>query len=137
FDVLRTEPTDADETAAIADDLLRAKWNMVASPATLRETIELAHDFAPSAAPPANVVRLVETAAADVATREARNELNVGDVLAALSHRSSLPISLLDPATPLDPEAVRDFLEKRVLGQREAVDKIVNRIAMIKARVTD
>jgi ATP-dependent Clp protease ATP-binding subunit ClpC len=137
FEVLRVHPADQAEAEAIARHVLRSKWNTSASSATLAEAFDLAQHFAASAAPPANVLRLVETAAADVASRGPSLELSVGDVLKSLARGSGLPITLLDPATPLDVDAVRAFFETRVLGQRDAVDCIVDRIALIKAGLTD
>ena len=44
---------------------------------------------------------------------------------------------LLDASIPLQLDDVREFFARRVLGQDEAVEAIVERIAMIKAGVTD
>ena len=124
-------PANEAETTEIARHILETKWKTTVSSTTIAETFELAQDFAATAAPPANVLRLVETAAADLAARRPGAELTVGDILAALSRGSSVPLSLLDPSAPLDPGVVRDFFETRVLGQRDAVDTIVDRIALI------
>jgi len=48
-----------------------------------------------------------------------------------------LPLTLLDPTAPLDLEAARDFFGSRVLGQPEAVECLVERMALIKAGLTD
>lgn len=133
----RVQPTSQAETEAIAQHVLRTKWKTAAAPGALAEAFDLAQHFTPNAAPPANVLRLVETAAADLASRAAGSTLSVGDIVAALSRGSGLPMTLLDPATPLDVDAVRAFFEARVLGQRDAVDCIVDRIALIKAGLTD
>ena len=137
FEVLRVDATTRDETEAIAEHVLRKKWNVTASPGVLADAFDLAQDFAANASPPANVLRLVETAAADSKSRGGGSELSLGDILSTLSRRSGLPLALLDSATPLDVEGVRAFFEARVLGQRDAVDCIVDRIALIKAGLTD
>jgi ATP-dependent Clp protease ATP-binding subunit ClpC len=137
FEVLRVHPADRAETQAVTEHVLRSKWNMTASAETFSEAFDLAQHFAPNAAAPANVLRLVETAAADAASNSQVHELSVSDVLKTLSRKSGMPLTLLDPATPLDVEAVRQFFESRVLGQRDAVDCIVDRIALIKAGLTD
>ena len=58
-------------------------------------------------------------------------------MLTTLAASSGLPLALLDAAAPLPLDAVKAFFTERVLEQPEAVDCIVERIAMIKAGVTD
>ena len=58
-------------------------------------------------------------------------------MLTTLAASSGLPLALLDAAAPLPLDDVKAFFTERVLEQPEAVDCIVERIAMIKAGVTD
>ena len=58
-------------------------------------------------------------------------------MLATLSETSGLPLHLLDPNTRLDLGSVHAFFADRILGQPEAVACLVERIALIKARLTD
>ena len=58
-------------------------------------------------------------------------------VLATLSALTGVPVRLLDDTLPLDPVTVRAFFAERVLGQDEAVDAMVDLIALIKAGLTD
>ena len=60
-----------------------------------------------------------------------------GDVLATLASLSGLPLAVLDPTRPLHLDDVRAFFEQRVLGQPEAIDCLVDRIALVKAGLTD
>lgn len=69
--------------------------------------------------------------AADGAQVDARTILN------AVSRSTGIPASFLDDATPLQLHDVRTFLEKRVMGQPEAVDAVVDLITLIKAGLTD
>ena len=66
-----------------------------------------------------------------------RHEFETSDVLATLASSSGLPLAMLDPSAPLELADVRAFFEGRVLAQPEAVDAIVERIAMIKAGLND
>ena len=68
---------------------------------------------------------------------EGRHEFETSDVLATLASSSGLPLAMLDPSAPLELADVRAFFEGRVLAQPEAVDAIVERIAMIKAGLND
>ena len=68
---------------------------------------------------------------------EGRAEFETSDVLATLAASSGLPLAMLDPNAPLSLDEVRAFFEARVLAQPEAVETIVERIAMIKAGLND
>jgi len=100
------------------------------------EAYELAQQFLPGLAPPGNLLRLLGATAADV-EEEGRQEFETADVLATLANSSGLPLAMLDPKAPLDLEEVRAFFDSRVLAQPEAVETIVERIAMIKAGLND
>ena len=54
-----------------------------------------------------------------------------------LSQLSGLPVSMLDTKEQLDLKSVRDFFAARVIGQDEAVEAMVERIAMLKAGLND
>ena len=70
-------------------------------------------------------------------TSEGSGSLATSDVLATLASLSGLPLAVLDPTRPLHLDDVRAFFEQRVLGQPEAIDCLVDRIALIKAGLTD
>jgi ATP-dependent Clp protease ATP-binding subunit ClpC len=59
------------------------------------------------------------------------------DLLAVVSTRTGVPLDLLDDRRPLDLDDLRAFFARRVLGQDEAVTALVDRVAMIKAGLTD
>ena len=61
----------------------------------------------------------------------------VGCELATLARLIGLPEGILDDQHRLDLQQLRDLFVRRVLGQQEAVDCLVERVAMIKAGVTD
>ena len=100
------------------------------------EAQELAQQFLPGIAPPGNTLRLVSAAAAEV-LEEGRSEITSADVLATLAATSGLPLAMLDPSIRLDLNDVRAFFEERVLGQSEAIDGVVERIAIARAGLND
>jgi ATP-dependent Clp protease ATP-binding subunit ClpC len=59
------------------------------------------------------------------------------DLIVTLSQITGLPAHILDDREALDLAALRTLFEERVKGQPEAVDCLVDRVAMIKAGVTD
>ncbi|MGH9769578.1 MAG: AAA family ATPase, partial [Blastocatellia bacterium] len=62
--------------------------------------------------------------------------LSVEDVTAAFSRETGLPRALLDERERLDLEGVREWFASRVIGQPDAVDLIVDLLAMVKAGLT-
>ena len=61
----------------------------------------------------------------------------MADVLSTITERSGLPASLLDERERLDVDALRTFFRRRVIGQPEAVECMVERVALLKAGLTD
>jgi len=59
------------------------------------------------------------------------------DIIAALHLLSGLPLDLLDDTVPLSLKKVREYFDARVIGQDEAVSKVVDVVTMIKAGLAD
>jgi ATP-dependent Clp protease ATP-binding subunit ClpC len=137
FRAVRIRPLKDEEAVAVAADALEHESPGIEAPEqVLVESFELAQQFLPGSAPPGNLLRLLQPTAEAVSER-GDTELYTADVLATLARVSGLPLTLLDPSAPLDLEQVRKFFEARVLGQKEAVDALVERVALIKAGLTD
>jgi ATP-dependent Clp protease ATP-binding subunit ClpC len=124
---------------------------------TLQEAFQLAKQYLADKAAPGNLLLLLdsthrrlliergavtgETAGASAATPESaagtHGEMTLDDLLVTLSQLTGLPVSILDDRAGLDLRDLRGFFEARVLGQPEAVECLVERVAMIKAGLTD
>ena len=129
FEVVRLAPLGADDSIAVARDWLDAAGLSVPE-ATLREAHELAEHYLANIAAPGSLLRLLALAAE-------RGDLAPESLLDTLAETTGLSLDLLDPRTRLDLGAVRAFFADRVLGQPEAVDCLVERIALVKAGLTD
>ena len=138
FELVRVRPLDDRDTIAVVTHALdHDTLDVAAADAeTLVEALELAQQFLLGVAQPGNVLRLVHATAAEAAEQGA-SSFGGRDVLATLAASSGLPLALLDTAAPLPLDQVTAFFGARVLEQPEAVECIVERIAMIKAGVTD
>jgi ATP-dependent Clp protease ATP-binding subunit ClpC len=137
FARLRVPPATEAEAIDIAVDALeQGETGVEASDQVLAESLELAQQFLPGLASPGNVVRLVSATAEAVAADGAAT-LETADVLATLAAVSGLPLALLDPTKPLDLDDVHAFFEERILGQPDAIACLVDRIALVKAGLTD
>ena len=81
--------------------------------------------------------RLAAGAAGGTGSAGASPPITADDLIVTLSQMTGLPAHILDDREALDLAALRSLFEERVKGQREAVDCLVDRVAMIKAGVTD
>jgi ATP-dependent Clp protease ATP-binding subunit ClpC len=108
---------------------------------TLCEAFQLAKQYLGDKAAPGNLLLFLDATrrrllAEDEAGYPGR-QLTLDDLLVTLSQLTGLPVSILDEREGLDLRDLRAFFEQRVLGQPEAVDCLVERVAMIKAGLTD
>jgi ATP-dependent Clp protease ATP-binding subunit ClpC len=109
-----------------------------ASERTLGEALQLAKQYLDDKAAPGNLLLLLDaTDRRLLAEGRAGEEVKLDDLLVTLSQLTGLPVQILDEREGLDLSELRAFFEKRVLGQPEAVDCLVERVAMIKAGLTD
>lgn len=147
FDVVKVEPLDEAATMALARAWLADGGDggdgggpQPADERVLEEARLLARQFLGDRAAPGNLLQLLERARRRPGAIGAAGDRMVfgrGDVVAALSELTGLPASFLDDRQAFDLQAVRDFFRERVLGQDEAVECLVHRIAMLKAGLGD
>ena len=135
FETLRLEPLHRGEAAAVARDW-RNRRHADVDDATIDAALDLAEHYLSGIAQPAAVLRLLKSAVDDAA-RAGGSSVGREQVIATLSAATGLPLHVVDSETPLDLAAVRAFFSSRVLAQPDAVDCIVDRIALIKANLTD
>jgi ATP-dependent Clp protease ATP-binding subunit ClpC len=132
FETIRLEPLTRDEAIAVARDW-RDRVEADVDDATIGDAYDLAEHYFAGVAAPARVLRLLKATLASQDDAKVRTQ----DVLATLSEATGLPLHVVDPESPLDLADVRQFFSSRILGQEEAVDCLVDRIALIKASLTD
>jgi ATP-dependent Clp protease ATP-binding subunit ClpC len=133
----RVDPLGEAATLDLAHRWTANGQHPTASDAVIREAWHLTQQYLGMQAAPGNLLRVMQsTLDAIRATGETR-AMTIDDVVAALARLTGLTSSILDEREPLDLAALRSRLGARVLGQQEAVDVLVDRVAMIKAGVTD
>lgn len=62
--------------------------------------------------------------------------LPLQDITAAFARETGLPLVLLEDAVPLDLATTRTWFLSRVIGQPEAVEQVIELLAMVKANLT-
>ena len=133
FEIVRLPPMPIDEVL----DVARA-WSedegLEATDEALREAHDLSEHYLPGLVAPGNLLRLLKAVGdCDGDRRRLTPEM----LTATLSDLTGLPLRILDPRTPLPLDEVRAALGGKVLGQAEAVECLVERVALIKAGLTD
>ena len=143
FEIVRlAPPRDAEVSVLLrgwAERTARERRVSV-EPWLLDEAAQLSRQYLSSLRAPGGVLRMLELAVTSVApiTAEAPAvALQHEDILKAVSSLTGLPPDLLDDRRPLDLDALRSKLEERVIGQHDAVSALVERVALLKAGVTD
>ncbi len=140
FDVIRFDPLPEPATLEVATRWARREAEESGFPEMsdriLREASRLSEQYMGDRAGPG---RLLEFLKGVLRGRESlRHEpLTLEDLLETLSRSTGLPLRILDDRERLDLDQVRSYFSERVLGQPEAVDVLLDRLAMVKAGVTD
>jgi len=128
------------ETARIATGLLKHLVGEIEEKQAaeiVAESLRLAQQYLTHKSLPGSVLSLLRLAVLRAQRDETPDDVRREHVLGALSQISGLPRDVLDEQQPLDIGAVAEFFRSRVVGQDEAVDCLVERIAMLKAGLTD
>jgi len=141
FAVFHVDPLPASETLDLARRWAAPRSTvggcLMADP-LLSETYLLARQYQGERASPGNLLDLLRlTERAVEAAHGGPAAIERSDVLAALAQLTGLPMTILDERQSMDLDGLRRYFEARVLGQPEAVECLVERVAMIKAGLTD
>lgn len=104
----------------------------------LLEAQQMVKQFLGDSAAPGNLLDFLKITSQGLLTDgEPVRALSIDDLYRTLSHITGLPRTILDEREGLDISELRALFQQHVLGQAEAVDCLVERIAMIKAGLTD
>ncbi|MEW6744734.1 MAG: AAA family ATPase [Planctomycetota bacterium] len=143
LDAYHLEPMEADATRELATQWARqfplgSGAELIAAE-TLHEAWLLAQQYLGDKAAPGNLIDLIEITRQRLAGpgRSCPRTITLDDLIVTLTRLTGLPPSLLDERQGLDLGGLRRHFEQRVMGQPEAVDCLVERVAMIKASVND
>ncbi len=138
FETVTLQPLSQDQTLSLTRDVLdklESGAPLRFEPDCAQVALDTASQYLGNGGLPGSVLFMLKL----TATRAE----NSGDVITAhrvletLSQFSGLPLSMLDTREQLDLKSVRDFFAARVIGQDEAVEAIVERVAMLKAGLND
>ena len=145
LETCRVEPLSDNETLELARQWVQRQSAKGAganlSEQTLLEAFQLAKQFLADKAAPGNLLHLLELTEQRLAVGKGAlsldAQISLDDLLVTLSQLTGLPASILDDRAALDISDLHKFFAERVLGQPEAVECLIERVAMIKAGLTD
>lgn len=143
LDIHLIQPVSQAETLNLAREWANAinsgGTSALISPETLEEAFQLTQQYLGDKVAPGNLLQFLELTykRITVGGSAPSSPITIDDMLVTLSQLTGLPISILDERQGLDLDALRALFHKRVMGQPEGVDCLVERVAMIKAGLTD
>ena len=123
--------------AAVAREAERRGVAIVASDDVVRHALELARALLPHMSLPGSLARLLAAAVTHTAETDGAAVVQREDLFAGLTAITGMPSRILDDTQRLDLGALHERLARRVLGQPEAIDALVERIALVKAGLCD
>lgn len=144
FEVCRILPMNHGQALELAREWCRRESApdgpaILADP-VLAEAAQLTQQYLGDKALPGSLLRFLKVTTARLKTvRDSNHSLQIGldDLLLTLAQMTGLPMAILDDRQNLDLQGLSEFFHRRVFGQPEAIAVLVERIAMIKAGLTD
>jgi len=141
FKEIKLEPLSAEDSLALAERLIEREFTEIGVTvhgAVTREALDLARSYLGGHALPGALIELLRATRSKIAPAAGGPiTMRREDLLITLSQLTGLPRSVLDEQEGLHPVDLAAFFEQRVMGQPEAVSCLVDRIAMLKAGLTD
>jgi ATP-dependent Clp protease ATP-binding subunit ClpA len=118
---------------------LGLEHDLAFAPGVVPEVLSLCARFRPYGALVGNAASFLRRLAG---ARDKSNAAHLGpvdalDAVAAFAAECGVPEKLLRDDVPLDPPAIRAFLEGRVKGQPAAVERVASVVSVIKANLAD
>jgi ATP-dependent Clp protease ATP-binding subunit ClpC len=139
MEVLRLPPITRQAIAPIAQEFAarvgRQQGVTIEAP-VVPLAVQLAAQYLSALQLPGSVLDLLKLASNWTVANGAAS-LTRESLLGALSQATGLPRAILDDNEKIEMAAIRRYFDQRVIGQSEAVSAVVERIAMLKAGLTD
>ena len=139
FETIRFEPLSNEETLSIASAAMAhiaAESRLKIGPDCAGTALSAARQYLSGTSLPGSVLDLLTSTVARV-LKDGSGAVTPASVIVSLSQATGIPAAILDSKERADLASIRKYFEARVMGQTEAVSTIVDRIAMLKAGLSD
>lgn len=138
LEIVALEPLSPADTLTLTRDTITAiesATDIRFAPGCAEIALDTARQYLGAASLPGAPLLVLKLTATRV--ENAKEPIAPRQVVETLSQLSGLPVSILDSKERIDLDEIRAFFRARVIGQDEAVDTVVERIAMLKAGLND
>lgn len=137
FQQITVPPRTPEQTRTILSQVFdasvgKAPGDMIQCRAALDQLHRLHLRYATYSANPGRPLRFLKNLLADLSPEKSITEAQVTE---AFSRETGLPLMLLDDRVPLNLDDTRKWFASRVIGQPEAIDRVLDLLTMIKARL--
>ena len=139
LELVRLRPLTDVETDRLASEVavrLSAQLEVGVAPDVLETATHLSRHYLGTSHMPGAVLDLLTLSLQRASAHDAR-QAGRDEVLATMAQLTGMPTQVLDDRERVDLASLRTFFSTRVIGQDEAVDAVVDRVAMLKAGLTD
>ena len=143
FDIIRVSPLAGEQTVEVTRAWLDAERERSTSAPVpendqvLREAWLLAEQFLGDRAAPGNLMQLISRTCRRGGRLRKSTTFDRDDLITTLGELTGLPTFMLDDQQSFELQSMREFFAQRILGQAEAVECLIQRVAMMKAGLTD
>lgn len=139
LELLRLRQLTDPETAHLVDAVatrVREHLEMDVYPEAIETVTHLSRHYLSSGQMPGAVLDLLKLSVQRAVAQDSESLVRE-DVLSTMSQLTGMPQQVLDDRERVNLAELRRFFSTRVIGQDEAVDAVVDRVAMLKAGLTD
>ena len=139
LEVVRIEPMAVEDTTELAKQLadnLASNRSFKAEANLSRTAVDAARHYLGATSLPGSALAILRMTVQRTQTARG-GTLAAREVLETLAQLTGLPMAILDGNERLDLASIEGFFSARVIGQPEAVDSVVARIAMLKSGLND
>lgn len=142
FELIRIEASSRDFTLQLAKEWARSYANEKRceelTDEDLVEVYEMCNQYLTQKENPGGMMDLLrQSAKLTLAKGGEEAKMRLSDIMDSLSSITGLPGSILNDDEKLQMDTLTSYFTERVVGQEDAVETMVERIAMIKAGLTD
>ena len=143
FEILRVNSPNKEHTLRVAQTWIAADHEKSGDwidfkQEDLQEVYALSSQYLSHRENPGRMIDLIKQTKHLVHSRQdGQSTVQFTDFIDALSHITGLPTSILDDQQKLEIEDLRKYFGKRLIGQDHAVETVIERLAMLKAGLTD
>ena len=140
MDIRIAEPTleAAHEIVRLASQDLEIAQGVAIRPAACDMALDLTNRFSLDEQLPGKAIDLIsETVALQSDQEDVERVVTRGMIIKRYAKKTGLPIILLDDEVPYDEKAVQHFFADRVLGQKQAIDVVVQSLSLLRTRLNN